>query len=75
MADEMYLFAEYDSPNAHVKIYRPILTEEERARRMKRIHDAACRLVIAEERRKARLGIREEGDNHDKGRDAGGIPG
>ena len=32
-------------PNAVVRVYRPILDEEERARRMKRIHDAAAALL------------------------------
>lgn len=27
------------------RVYRPILTEEERARRMKRLHDAAAELL------------------------------
>ena len=30
---------------AIIRIYRPILDDEERARRMKRIHDAAARLL------------------------------
>lgn len=37
------------TPNAIITIHRPILTEEERAKRMKAIHDAACKLVIANE--------------------------
>lgn len=32
-------------PNTIVRVYRPVLTEEERARRMKRIHDAAASLL------------------------------
>lgn len=31
--------------NATVTVYRPILTPEERERRMKRIHDAAADLI------------------------------
>lgn len=30
---------------AIIRVYRPILTEEERARRMKRLHDAAADLL------------------------------
>ena len=32
-------------PNATVRVFRPILTDEERKRRMKRIHDAAAELI------------------------------
>lgn len=32
-------------PQGTVTVYRPILTEEERARRMKIIHDAAADLI------------------------------
>ena len=34
-------------PNAVVRVYRPILTPEEQARRMKIIHDAAADLLKA----------------------------
>lgn len=37
---------------AIVTVHRPVLTEEERARRMKAIHDAAAALIIATERKK-----------------------
>lgn len=33
---------------ARVRVFRPILTEEERARRMKIIHDAAANLLLSE---------------------------
>lgn len=36
----------YEFPNAIVRVYRPILTDEERARRMKQIHDAAAKLLM-----------------------------
>lgn len=36
--------------NAIVKVHRPDLTPEERAKRMKAIHDAAVRLIVAAER-------------------------
>mgnify|MGYP006974599005 CR=1 FL=1 len=38
--------------NCTVRVYRPILTEEERARRMEAIKKAAVDLVIAAERAK-----------------------
>ena len=34
-----------ESPDAAVRVYSPILTAEERARRMKEIHKAAARLL------------------------------
>lgn len=30
-----------------IRIHRPALTDEERAKRMKQIHDAAARLIVA----------------------------
>lgn len=36
-----------DLPNAKVRVFRPILSEEERARRMQIIHDAAADLLKA----------------------------
>lgn len=38
--------------NAIIRVHRPTLTEEERAKRMKAIHDAAARLIVATERSK-----------------------
>ena len=35
----------YEFPNAIVRVYRPILTDEERARRMKEIRKAAEALL------------------------------
>lgn len=32
-------------PGMTIRVHRPILTEEERARRMKRLHDAAADLL------------------------------
>ncbi len=37
---------------AIITLHRPVLTDEERARRMKAIHDAAVNLIIATERAK-----------------------
>lgn len=34
-----------ESPNATIRVFSPILTEEERAKRMKQIHNAAARLI------------------------------
>lgn len=34
-------------PNAKVRVFRPVLSDEERARRMKIIHDAAADLLKA----------------------------
>lgn len=38
-----------------ITVHRPKLTEEERAKRMKQIKEAAARLVIANEERKAHV--------------------
>lgn len=35
----------YVKGNFIIRVYRPILTDEERARRMKRIHDSAAALL------------------------------
>ena len=42
----------YQHNNCIVKVYRPILTEEERARRMEAIKKAAVDLVIVAEKAK-----------------------
>lgn len=34
-----------DIPGAIVRVYRPVLDDDERARRMKRIHDSAAKLL------------------------------
>ena len=39
-------------PEFIITVTRPDLTPEERARRMKRIHDAAARLIVATEQAK-----------------------
>lgn len=39
-------------PGMIVRVFRPILTEEERNRRMKIIHDAAASLLLSAERKK-----------------------
>ena len=40
-----------ESPDAVIRVYRPVLTDEERNRRMKRIHDAAAELLKSQERK------------------------
>ena len=40
-----------DLPNAKVRIFRPVLSEEERKRRMKIIHNAAADLLKSLETR------------------------
>ena len=42
----------FTSEKAVIKVYRPILTEEERARRMKLIKKAAAELLISVEKSK-----------------------
>lgn len=39
-------------PGMIARIYSPVLTDEERNRRMKRIHDAAAELLKSQERTK-----------------------
>ena len=43
-----------DDEKFKIRVYHPILTEEERAKRMKQIHDAWAALIIDTERRKRR---------------------
>lgn len=54
--DEYKLTHDYWSKkvNAHIQIYQPILTEEERAKRMQRVHDAAVQVALANRRHEAR---------------------
>ena len=53
---EYYVAADYKVDNFHITVRRPILTPEERDRRMKRIHDSAAALMLsiwqAEEKKK-----------------------
>lgn len=46
----------FEYPNAIVRVYRPILSDEEQARRMKQIHKAAEELLKDVER-KRRSGV------------------
>lgn len=57
MADQYYPPKTKIYTNAIVTIHRPILTEEERARRMKAIHDAAVNVLkdLYETERKKKL--------------------
>ena len=55
MADQYYPPETMYLPGAIIRVYKPILTEEERAKRMKAIHDAAAnvmREVFENERKK-----------------------
>ena len=40
-----------EMPGMIARIYSPVLTDEERKRRMKRIHDAAAELLKSQERK------------------------
>lgn len=51
--DEYYFEKTITMPNAVINIYRPIITEEERARRVKAIEEAAVRLALANRRAEA----------------------
>lgn len=42
------------SPTAVVRVYHPILTEEERAKRMQQIHDAFASLILEANRARAK---------------------
>jgi ribosome recycling factor len=52
MADQYYEPETVYMPGAIIRVYKPILTEEERAKRMKAIHDAAANLLRSEYERK-----------------------
>lgn len=43
--DEYYFAGTFKYDNAIVNVYRPIISEEENKRRMKRIHDASAELL------------------------------
>lgn len=42
-----------ESPGAVIRVYRPELTDQERTRRMKAIHDASAALLKEAERKKS----------------------
>lgn len=50
--DVYYHAATYYHPNAVVNVFRPILTEEERAKRMRAINDAAYELLTKGRKKK-----------------------
>jgi len=54
-----------DDDKVKIVVRHPILTEEERAIRMKRIHDAAVKLVLDTEAAKAANRRRREEQNHE----------
>lgn len=45
MADQYYEPETMNLPGAIIRVYKPILTDEEREKRMKAIHDAAANLL------------------------------
>ena len=45
----------YILPNCVAKVFTPILTEEERERRMRRISDAAAKLLMSAEETKKKV--------------------
>lgn len=45
MNEQEYTVQIFEFPGCVAHVYRPVLTEEERARRMKRIHDAAAKVL------------------------------
>ncbi len=54
-SQDVYMEPEvYHYNNCTVRVYRPILTEEERARRMEEIKKAAIALLIESEKSKSR---------------------
>ena len=54
-SQDIYMEPEvYHYDNCIVRVYRPILTEEERARRMEEIKKAAIALLIESEKSKSR---------------------
>lgn len=52
--DEYYEPIIFKEPGWTIKVYKPILTDEERAKRMKAIGKAAAALLISEYERKKR---------------------
>lgn len=52
MGDKYYPPTTMVIPGAIITIRRPILTDEEREKRMKAIHDAACKVVLANDRKR-----------------------
>lgn len=50
-------------PGMTVRVYQPILTDEERARRMKRIEQAAAAVLIEEEKLMKRKRVHETNES------------
>lgn len=51
MQDEYTLDRTINTENAIVRVYRPVLTEEERNRRMQKIYTEAANLIIGVKRK------------------------
>lgn len=47
----------YEFPGWKIRVYRPILTDEERARRMKAIEQAAAAVLIEQYKTQKRNGV------------------
>ena len=45
MNEQEYTVEIFEIPGCVARVYIPVLTEEERARRLKRVHDAAANLL------------------------------
>ena len=50
--DQEYTVKIFEFPGMVARVYSPILTDEERKRRMQKIHDAAANLLKEVERKK-----------------------
>ena len=50
MNEQEYTVEIFKIPGCVAHVYIPVLTEEERARRMKRLHDAAANLLKEKKR-------------------------
>lgn len=53
----------FNFPGMTVRVYQPILADEERARRMKRIEEAAAAVLIEQEKLKRRKREHETHEN------------
>lgn len=71
--DTYYLADEYYYKNAFVRVWRPILTEEERARRMERIRQAATALLQDAYAREALAKERKEAEDAEAARKEGAM--
>ncbi|WP_337664218.1 hypothetical protein [Suilimivivens sp.] len=59
--DTYYLDGTYTYPNAVIDVYRPVISEEERARRMKRLERVVAEIMIQAMRDKEMKGGQSNG--------------